>query len=103
MPYLAKTFLLSLVCFAISANADPQDKVDPDSAAELVDKGLIVSLDQLLAQHSVLTRNRMLDLELEQSDGEFTYEIEILHADGYVSEYEFDAVTGELLQEVFGE
>ncbi|WP_290702161.1 PepSY domain-containing protein [Amphritea sp.] len=104
MSYLAKSILLLLICgFAVGVSADPQDKVDPDLAAELVDQGLIVSLDQLLAMHAILTGNRMLDLELEQSDEEFTYEIEVLHADGHVSEYEFDAVTGELLQETFGE
>ncbi len=104
MPYLAKPILLLFLCgFAGGVYADPQDKVDPDLAAELVDQGLIVSLDQLLAKHEVLTRSRMLDLELEQNDDEFTYEIEVLHADGHVSDYEFDAVTGELLQEAFGE
>lgn len=102
MPYLAKLTLL-MYCFAVGVYADPQDMVDPDVAAELVDKGLIVSLDQLLAKHVILTRSRMLDLELEQNDEEFTYEIEVLHADGHVSDYEFDAVTGELLQEAFGE
>lgn len=92
-----------MCCCAAGVYADPQDKVDPGLATELVEKGLIVSLDQLLAKHQVLTRSRLLDLELEQNDEEFTYEIEVLHADGHVSDYEFDAVTGELLQEAFGE
>lgn len=77
--------------------------VEPDQAAELVSAGVIISFDQLRSLHAILTIGRMLDLELEKNEGEFTYEIEMLHSDGHVSDYEFDAVTGDLLQEGFGE
>ena len=104
MSYLLKTVFAFILCLRVCVvYADPQDMVDPDHAAELVSTGRIVSLDQLLSRHLVLTQGRMLDLELEQNDDDFTYEVEVLHADGHVSEYEFDAVTGKLLQESFGE
>jgi len=104
MSYPFKTVFAFVIFLRVCAvYADPQDMVDPDYAAELVSTGKIVSLDQLLAMNQVLTRGRMLDLELEQNDDVFTYEVEVLHTDGHVSEYEFDAVTGKLLQESFGE
>lgn len=97
--------LLTVVFFLGTSTvyADPEDEVDSDVAVELVSTGKIISLDQLLALHQNLTKGRMLDLELEQNDEDFTYLVEMLHIDGHVSEYEFDAVTGELLQESFGE
>ena len=84
--------------------ADPQDMVDPKLAAALVEKGMIISLDQLLQKHSVLTSSELLDLELEQEDDlRYIYEIQVLGKDGYITEYEFDAATGVLIQEEFQE
>ncbi|WP_428033255.1 PepSY domain-containing protein [Amphritea sp.] len=97
MNYLVLAVVISALLLSGRVFADPRDSVDPDYAVELVKQGLIVSFDQLLARHQVLARNRVLDLELEQTDGVFTYEVLVFHWDGHINVYVFDAVTGELL------
>ena len=87
-----------------AAHADPANMVPPDKATMLVEQGKIISLDNLLEQHPFLASSRILDLELEyDEDREFIYEIQSIGSDGYITEYEFDATTGSLIQEEFQE
>ena len=96
--------VLPLLMPVSAVYADPQDMVNPRLAAVLVEKGVIISLDQLLQKHSVLSNSELLDLELEQEDDlRYIYEIQVLGKDGYITEYEFDAATGVLIQEEFQE
>lgn len=73
-----------------------EDRIDQDEAQALVERGEILSLEQLLARHSERLRGELLDLELEREQGRLIYEIEVLGDDGRVRELEFDARTGEL-------
>jgi uncharacterized membrane protein YkoI len=43
--------------------------------------------------------SRVLEVELEEEHGRYSYEMEVLTAQGVVRELELDARTGELLQD----
>lgn len=71
-----------------------------DEALRLRQQGVILPLEQLTAK--ALARYeaaQFLEAELEREDDRYVYEIEILLPGGQVRELEFDAVTGDLLED----
>ena len=74
--------------------------LDQDEALRLRREGLILPLESLLRQ--AMERHpgaRLLEAELEEEDGIFVYEIELLTADGVARELELDARDGRLLKD----
>lgn len=72
-----------------------------DEALRLRREGVVVSLQSLL-DGPVAARYpgfRLLEAELEEDDGRYVYEIELLTATGAARELEFDARDGRLLQD----
>jgi uncharacterized membrane protein YkoI len=71
-----------------------------DEALQLRQQGVILPLDQLteraLALHPGAT---LLEVELEEEQGRYVYEIEVVLPGGQVRELEFDAVHGNLLKD----
>lgn len=61
--------------------------------------GDILSLEEILQNARQLHAGRVLEIELEDSDGGPVYEVEILDAGGEVREMKFDARSGELVEE----
>lgn len=60
-------------------------------------RGDILSLQQILQYARQQHAGRVLEAELEESNGRVYYEVEILDVHGEVWEMNFDARTGELL------
>ena len=72
---------------------------DHDTVKRLRDSGRILPLDAIIQKHQAQHRDgRILEAELEWEAGRYVYELEILHADGTVREWEYDAGSGELLR-----
>lgn len=74
--------------------------LDQDEALLLRQEGVILPLDQLLFK--ALQRYpgaRLLEAELEEDDGYFIYEVELLTAEGTVRELEVDARDGRILKD----
>ena len=74
--------------------------IEHDEALKLRQSGQILPLETLLA--SALKRYpsaRLLDAELEEDDGLFIYEIELLTQEGVVRELELNAATGAILKD----
>lgn len=73
---------------------------DSDSltAKILLDAGKIQPLELILKQVRPKYPGTILEIELEQEDGEIIYEIEVLREDGVVIEIIIDAKTGLLLR-----
>ncbi|MCQ4347084.1 PepSY domain-containing protein [Pseudomonas stutzeri] len=91
--------LLLLLALLSLAPAQARD-LDQDEALRLRREGVILPLDQLLQQ--AIERYpgaRLLEAELEEEDGLYVYEVELLTAGGQVRELEFDAGTGRLLKD----
>lgn len=75
--------------------------LDHDEALRLRRQGVVVSLQSLL-DGPVAARYpgfRLLEAELEEDDGRYTYDIELLTAAGAARELEFDAGDGRLLED----
>ncbi|WP_417791528.1 PepSY domain-containing protein [Stutzerimonas xanthomarina] len=74
--------------------------LDQDEALRLRREGLIQPLESLLQQ--AMERHpgaRLLEAELEEEDGIYVYEIDLLTADGVARELELDARDGRLLKD----
>ena len=67
-------------------------------ARRLMEAGTIRPLEKILEQLSEQHPGRILEVELEQDEGRYIYEIELLDAEGVVWELEIDAQNGELLK-----
>ena len=65
----------------------------------LVGPGDILSLEQILQNARQQHAGRVLEIELEEQRGGLVYEVEILGDSGEVWEMNFDARSGELLEE----
>ncbi len=68
-----------------------------DEALKLRQAGVILPLEQLL--HQAMARYpgaKLLEAELEEEDGVYTYEVELLTREGVVREIELEAATGHL-------
>jgi uncharacterized membrane protein YkoI len=89
-----------LLVSALLAAASSATDLDHDDALELRRRGELLPLETLLAavrqRHPGAT---LLEAELEDEDGRIVYELEILTRSGQVRELEFDARSGDLLQD----
>ncbi|WP_176507470.1 MULTISPECIES: PepSY domain-containing protein [Pseudomonas] len=90
---------LALSLLAVCSLAVARD-LDQDEALKLRQKGIILPLEQLL--DTALGRYpgaRLLEAELEEDDGRYEYEVELLTQDGVVREVKLDASSGALLKD----
>jgi uncharacterized membrane protein YkoI len=92
---MKRIMLLPLV--AISASIGLADE-DYGTARALVERGEILSLDQILAKAGQHLQGRILEIEVEQERGRYLYEIELLDNSGVVKELQIDAASGVLLK-----
>jgi uncharacterized membrane protein YkoI len=86
--------LLLVVAWASIGLADE----DYGTARALVEKGEILSLDQILDKAGQHLQGRILEIEVEREGGRYIYEVEILDDHGVVKELEIDAASGVLLK-----
>ncbi len=75
-------------------------KADSDSerARLLQQQGTILPLEQVVTAAMAIKSGQILETELEEDDGRFIYELEILDEVGQVWELELDATTAELIE-----
>jgi uncharacterized membrane protein YkoI len=74
-----------------------------DTVRAIKQRGDILSLDQILRDARGQHAGRVLESELEQKDGRYVYEVELVDDQGRVWEMKFDARTGEVLREKQGD
>ena len=74
-----------------------------DAVRAIKQRGDILSLDQILQAARAQHAGRVLESELEQKDGRYVYEVELVDDQGRVWEMKFDARTGEVLRETQGD
>lgn len=70
---------------------------DHDLARKLLQSGRIVPLEAIIARARAEQPGRLLEVELEQTENGFEYEVELLTSDGQVIKLMFDAEHGRLL------
>ena len=74
-----------------------------DAVRAIKQRGDILSLDRILQEARGQHPGRVLESELEQKDGRYVYEVELVDDQGRVREMKFDARTGEVLKENQGD
>ncbi|HEX7763985.1 MAG TPA: PepSY domain-containing protein [Cellvibrio sp.] len=96
-PLLRFISYIPLLALTLSVNADD---LSQDEALRLRELGRIMPLENLLsivqARHPA---SRLLEVELEEDDDIYIYEVELITRDGTVRELEIDASTGQLLKD----
>jgi uncharacterized membrane protein YkoI len=70
-----------------------------DAVRAIKQRGDILSLDQILSKANGRHAGRVLESELEQKDGRYVYEVELVDEQARVWEMKFDARTGEVLKD----
>lgn len=88
---------LALLALALSATADD---LSQDEALRLRESGRIMPLEHLLSL--VQTRHpssKLLEVELEEDDDIYIYEVELITSAGVVRELKINASTGQLLKD----
>ncbi|WP_222910756.1 PepSY domain-containing protein [Pseudomonas sp. DNDY-54] len=94
------TLLTLPLVLLLAATPVASRDLDQDEALRLRRDGLIQPLESVLQQ--AMARHpgaRLLEAELEEEDGVYVYEIELLTADGVARELELDARDGRLLKD----
>jgi uncharacterized membrane protein YkoI len=86
--------LFIAVLFAGLAHAD----IGPQQARILLEQKQILPLEQIINKAVAVKPGQVIETELEEDDGVYSYELEILDENGIVWELELDAKTGELLE-----
>ena len=74
-----------------------------DTVRVIKQRGDILSLDRILQDTRGQYGARVLESELEEKDGRYVYEVELVDDQGRVREMKFDARTGEVLKEKQGD
>jgi len=74
-----------------------------DAVRAIKQRGDILSLDRILQEARGQHPGRVLESELEEKDGRYVYEVELVDEQGRVREMKFDASTGEVLKEKQGD
>ncbi len=87
---------LMLILLPLTLAAQP---IAPDyeTARQAVDRGDMLPLEQILARIEARHPGRIVEVELEDEDGLWLYEIEVLTPGGRLIEIELDARTGAIL------
>ena len=94
-----KQFIIIVILLLVFIPLAIADKdVDQALARKLLDQKIILPLETLLEKAQQIHQGKLLEVELEQKNSNYIYEIEILDANGIVWEIYFNAASGELIK-----
>jgi uncharacterized membrane protein YkoI len=86
---------LLVLCFITPAFADDDDH---DRARAAVQRGAILTLERILAIAERDTPGRVIDVELDEDNDRYLYEIEIIDRAGRMVELKIDAASGRIIE-----
>ena len=89
----------SLLLFNMPAWSDSKGKKDKEEHAHVTDlmKDAKVTIDQAIKTASEKAPGTIVEAELEKKHGKTVWEVEVVGADGNVTEVHIDAVSGEVI------
>lgn len=73
------------------------ESLGPDRARDLVERGEILPLEELLRRIHTKVEGQIIEVELEQDDGDLLYEIKLLTPSGRYREFKADPKTGAIV------
>lgn len=91
---VAAALALGLTALIVS----PAWSDDQREVREALKQGRILPLTEILASAAAIQPGRVIEVELEQEDGRYVYELEILDEHGVVWELYVNAENGELIK-----
>lgn len=80
------------------ATATARERDDHDRARQAVESGQVLPLKAILARVEREHPGEVLEVELEQDDGVWLYEIKLLQAGGVLNKLKLDARTGAVVK-----
>src|SRR5690606_8515009 len=90
-------WLCPVVMLALAAPALADDD-DHDRARAAVERGAILTLNRILEVAARDTPGRVSDVSLDEDDGRYVYEVEIIGRGGQIVEMKIDAASGRILE-----
>ena len=93
-----RSFLAVALVLALASGAPLRADDDHELARRLLSEGRILPLTEVIARVQAEVPGEILEVEFEDEDGTYVYEIKILRPDGRVQEVETDPVTGKILK-----
>ena len=89
---------VSLLAFSLPAWSD-KGKKDKDEEAHVTDlvKDAKVTIDQAIKTASDKAPGTIVEAELEKKHGKTVWEVEVVGADGHVTEVHIDAASGDVI------
>lgn len=98
LKWLIPASLSGLILAVLLQTGTSQAGDEHNEAHKMHSAGDIVSLESILDTMKGIRAGKIIETELEEKDGRYVYELELVDADGQVWEYNFDARTGKLLK-----
>jgi hypothetical protein len=92
--------VLASLCLLAGSLAGPAARAsddDHDRARQAVEAGQVLALPVVLERLAADYPGRVLEVELEQDDGRWQYEVKLLQRGGQLTKLKVDAQTGEVL------
>ncbi|MDH5376760.1 MAG: PepSY domain-containing protein [Gammaproteobacteria bacterium] len=89
---------LLIVSNSVMGDEGERHRIDHERVRILKEAGKIIPLEKILQIARSEKQGRVLDVELEEENGRYVYEIEMLTDQGEVWEVEIDAQSGELVE-----
>lgn len=100
LPQFLAAIVLGLALPSMAAGDEPLllAEMKADQVHRLKETGDIMSLEALLRQVRQEYPGRVIEIELEEENGRYIYELEIVDDEGIVWDIELDARSGELIK-----
>jgi uncharacterized membrane protein YkoI len=89
---------IAVICLGLAGTANA-DGLSAERVRALVERGEILSLEEIIKRNEAGLAGRIIDIEIEQKRGVYLYEIKVLRADGGYREFKINASTGALVKE----
>jgi uncharacterized membrane protein YkoI len=100
--HLSRLNILLVIWFLATPLQAESFDIDQSEARFLVQEGVIKPLPKILSLSSLSHLGKVLEIELEEDEGMYIYEIETLDHSGVIHEYKLNAHNGDLLTDETG-
>jgi uncharacterized membrane protein YkoI len=89
----------SVLAFSMPAWSDSKGKKDKEADVKITDlvKDATITIDQAIKTATEKVQGTVVQAELEKEHGKTVWEVEVLGADGHVTEVHIDATSGEVI------
>ncbi len=89
--------LLPLLLLPQSVGGQDSAATDVELARDLVERGQILPLAQVLSRLQASHPGKVIEVELEYSDGILVYEVDLITTEGRLIEVDMNAATGTIV------